>query len=88
MPKPTKFKFKDFIRTIWFCGNTRFGRCEIVPKRGSARRIELFKKENDQVPFDMFTVHEDKYVWSGDFKKAYTHLGITKQEFIKEIEKK
>lgn len=76
------------MKAIRFCGNTRFGKCNIVSKRGSASRIELFKKKNDQKPFDMFTVHKDKYVWSGDFKKAYTHLGITRQEFIKEIEKK
>lgn len=78
----TNIKFKDFIKAIEKCAVQKFEKCIITPKRGSARRIELFKKKIDKDPCEMWVVHENKYVYSDDFKKAYTKLGISKKEFL------
>lgn len=82
MPKQTRIKFKVFMKAIERCAAQRFGKCNIIPKRGSARRIELFRQKTDKNPIEMWVVHQNKYVYTWDFKKAYTKLGITKQEFL------
>ena len=64
----------------------KYEKYQIINKRGSGRRIELFKKKNDEIPCVFWVVHEDKYIWSGDLKKACFHLGINKKEFIKKAE--
>ena len=78
----TQVKFKDFMKAIEKCATQRFGKYDIIPKSGSARRIELFKEKTDKEPCEMWVVHEEKYVYSDDFKKAYTKLGISKEEFL------
>ncbi len=82
MAVQTNIKFKDFMKAIEKCALQRFEKYNIIPKSGSARRIELFKKKTDKDPCEMWVVHESKYVYSDDFKKAYTKLGITKKEFL------
>ncbi len=83
MPRQTQIKFKDFIKAIEKCAGQRFSKCNIISKKGSARRIELFRKTNDSIPCEMWVVHEDRYVYTKDFKKAYTKLGISEQAFLK-----
>ena len=40
----------------------------------------MFCKEGDLAPCKMWVAHEDKYVWSDDFKKACFNLEVTKEE--------
>ena len=55
----------------------------MIPKSGSARRIELFAKQTDVIPVTFWVIHEDKRVWSGDLKKACGHLEISTKDFKK-----
>lgn len=80
MPIQTQIKFKDFLKAVIKHGNQKFGKLKKVNKSGSARRFDLYKDENDDVPFRMWSVHESEYVYSDDFKKTYEGLGITKDE--------
>lgn len=82
----TQIKFRTFVKAIEKCANRRFGKCVIISKRGSGRRIELFKKRTDKIPCEMWVVHEARYVYSDDLKKTYTKLGINKKAFLKIID--
>ena len=82
MPKQTQIEFRDFLKAIKICADKKFGNFNIIEKRGSGIRIELFKNKDDKSHCDMWTVHRDRYVWSKDFKKAYTKLGVNKKEFL------
>lgn len=62
--------------------SSNFGKVDIDNKSGSARRIELFEKEEDEQPCNFWVVHESEYVYSDDLKKTYEGLGIDKEEFI------
>lgn len=86
MSKQTQIEFKDFLKAIRICAVKKFGKYKIIEKRGSGTRIELFKNKDDEKPCDMWTVHRDRYVWSKDFKKAYTKLGVDKKEFLDVID--
>jgi hypothetical protein len=82
VPKQTQIEFKDFLKAIVISAIRNFGKYRVIEKRGSGIRIELFKNKSDRTPCDMWTVHRDRYVWSKDLKKAYTKLGLTKEEFL------
>lgn len=82
-PIPTKIKFNDFIKTIEIISQKKFSKYNIINQSGSARRIELFRNKEDNIPTNFWVVHEDKCVWSGDFKKACLNLGVDKKEFEK-----
>ena len=43
----------------------------------------MFAKPTDKIPVVFWVVHEDKYVWSGDLKKACGQLDITTKDFKK-----
>ena len=86
MPRQTQIEFRDFIKAIEVCARQRFGRHIIKPKRGSAIRIELFRRKADKIPCEFWVVHRDKYVYTKDLKKAYTKLGVSKKEFLKIID--
>lgn len=86
MARQTQIEFKVFMKAIEKCANQRFGKHIITPKRGSARRIELFKQETDKIPCDIWVVHEDRYVYTKDLKKAYIKLGVSKKEFLDMVE--
>lgn len=83
MPKETQIKFKDFLKAVETYANNNFGKLNIIQKRGSGIRFELFNNENDNIPSEMWVVHEAKYVYTDDLKKACDKLGITKDEFEK-----
>lgn len=85
-PIPTRIKFPEFFKTIERIAVKKFNRCNIVNKGGSARRIELFSKKDDNVPCDFLVVHLDKTVWSGDLKKACEKLGVSKKEFMDTVD--
>lgn len=84
-PTPTKIKWKDFLKAIERIADKNFGRYQIKPKSGSARRIDLFKNAQDNIPCAFFVVHEDKTVWSGDLKKACLELNCSKGEFMEVV---
>jgi len=81
MVRETQIRWRDFIKAIEKCANQRFEKCDIIPRRGSKRRIELFRKETDEKPYTFWVVHEDRYVYSKDLKKACNHLEVSKKEF-------
>ena len=82
MSIPTKIKWRDFIKTVEKIANANFGKYYIISKKGSARRIELFKSEKDKIPCDFLVVHEDKVIWSDDLKKTCKALKVTKEQFL------
>jgi len=77
----TKHKFKDYIKAIKKCCEQKKISVEIYNGKGTARRFELFK-DSESCPFAFWVAHESKKVYSGDFKKAYEKLGITKEKFV------
>jgi len=83
VPIQTNIKFGIFLKAIQLCARSKGLYCSIIPKSGSARRIELFAKPTDKIPVVFWVVHEDKYVWSGDLKKACGQLDITTKDFKK-----
>lgn len=83
MPVRTNIKYKDFLKIVAKLAIKNFGKYRIIPKSGSARRFELFTDEEDTIPCNMWVIHEDKYIYSDDLKKACTNLGVTKNEFEK-----
>lgn len=84
-PIPTKIKFKHFIKAVEIIAVRKFKRVLYTKGSGSARRFDLFIKESDSLPAKMWTAHEDKMVWSGDYKKACENLGVDKNEFQKVV---
>ena len=86
MPKETQIKFKDFLKVVKTCANKKFAKFNIIQKRGSAIRFELFNNKNDEVPSKMWVVHESKYVYTDDLKKACDNLEVTKEEFEKKLD--
>lgn len=86
MSVETNIKFKDFMRAVEETASKLFWDYNIIEKRGSGIRIELFQNKTDKKPTKMWVVHKSKRVYSGDFKKAYSNLGLTKTEFLAIIE--
>lgn len=60
MSKRSQIKFGKFIMAIEKCADKYFKKCNIIPKSGSARRIELFEEEDDEVPCKMWVVSPRK----------------------------
>lgn len=83
VPIQTRILFKNFVKALEVCAEKKNIYIRIVSKPGTGRRIELFKDTKGESPFDMFVVHEARFLYSGDFKKACTVFGFTKQEFLK-----
>lgn len=81
MPVPTRIPFKKFYKAVAKIAFRKYEKCHFIPKSGSKRTIEIFKKKDDSIPAVMWAVHEDKTVWSGDLKKACRCLEVTKKEF-------
>jgi len=81
VPVQTNIEFSDFLKAIKIIASQKFKAISIINKPGSGRRIELFLRENDPFPKEMWVVHESKYVYSKDLKKACSHLGITVNQF-------
>jgi len=80
--KPTNIDFEDFKNAIDRCAKDFFNRHTIDEKRGSAIHIELFKKETDGIPCEIWTIHKDRYVYTQDLKKTYTNLGVSEEKFL------
>jgi len=81
VPVQTNIKYKDFLKVVKKLAEERFGKYRIISGSGSARRFELFTNKEDAIPCSYWVVHEDKYIYSDDLKKAYTNLSVTKEEF-------
>lgn len=82
MPIQTSIKWRDFVKTIEYFANLKFGKYFIIPKKGSARRIELFQGRSDTTPCEFLVIHQDKVVWSKDLEKTCAKLGVSEEEFI------
>ena len=90
MSVQTSIKWRDFLKTIEYFADLKFGKYSIINKPGSGRRIELFKDHKDITPCEAWVVHEDtksKVVWSKDLKKACLHLDVSVKEFTKKAER-
>ncbi len=82
MPKQTQIEFKLVVKCIKKCAAERFAKFNIIEKSGSAIRFELFEKDTDKDPISMWVMHEDKYIYTDDLKKACANLKVTKEELL------
>ncbi len=84
LSKPSRINFKDFVKAVVVFAVEKGFHCKYYPTSGSARRFDLFHKREDEVPFDMWVVHEDlreRKIYTQDLKKACDKLGVTVQDF-------
>ncbi|MEI7513187.1 MAG: hypothetical protein WCJ74_01020 [bacterium] len=90
MPKPTKYDLNKYIKAIKFFASIKFGAFECYPKGGSVYTFKLYQKKADSVPCSIWSVHVEhnkkKSIWPRDLQKAWTELGVSKEDFIKTIE--
>ena len=77
VPVPTNIKFKDYLKAVKLIVAKKFDEFSYVSKSGSARRFELRSGEK----ITMWVVHEDRYIFSKDFKQTLSNLGVTEDEF-------
>ena len=82
MPKKTQLKFSDFQKAVKKHLRNNFPKHNIVPKRGSGIRYEVFENEGDTAPSKMWVVHRDKYIHKGDLNKTLNELEITWEDLI------
>jgi len=82
MVKKNQIKFSVFLKTIKRYIDENFPKFNIINKPGSGIRFEIFNKEEDSVPSEMFVVHRDKFVHKGDLKKTSEKLGIKLEDLI------
>ena len=82
MPKKHQIKFTDFLKVTAKYIEHSFPKHNIVPKKGSGIRFELFENDRDATPSKMWVVHRDKFVHKGDLKKTCLNLGLTEEEFL------
>ena len=83
MSKPTRLKFKKFLKAVRHFAKEKFARFNEINSSGSAIRFEVFLKQDDEVPHEMWTVHRDDVVWTNDLKKTYENLCVSKEDFLK-----
>lgn len=86
MPKQTKYKYKDFLKTDELAAYLKYEKIIVSQKRGSGVRFEVFIKESDKEPHTFWVVHEDKFIYTKDLRKTCNHLQIEEKVFIKMIE--
>lgn len=85
-PIPTRIKFKHYIKAIEKIASQKYERFLYSYGSGSSRRFDLFLKKSDTIATKMWTAHEDKFVWSGDLKKACDALEFNKKDFQKLVD--
>jgi hypothetical protein len=76
VPKRIQLKFSDFQKAVKKYLDNNFPKYNVVSKPGSGIRYEIFKKEEDTVPFLMWVVHRDEYVHKRDLTKTLNNLEI------------
>ncbi|MFZ3054690.1 MAG: hypothetical protein WA091_01790, partial [Minisyncoccales bacterium] len=59
MAKKNQIKFKYFIKGLELIASKNFYNYNLIQKRGSGRRLELFKEKGDKIPCAMNVFHED-----------------------------
>ncbi|MBI2617868.1 hypothetical protein HYW58_00195 [Candidatus Kaiserbacteria bacterium] len=77
MAVPTNIKFKDYVKVVKLIAARKFDSFSYIKKRGSARRFDFIKNEKPL----MQVVHEEKYIYSKDFKQTLEKLEVTEEEF-------
>ena len=77
MPVATNIKFKDYLKVVELIAVRKFDDFYFIKKPGSARRLEFVKGETVL----MQVVHEEKYIYSKDFKQTLEKLGVSEEEF-------
>lgn len=82
MPKQTQIEFKTVVKCIKKCAVAKFANFKMIQKSGSGIRFELFENETDEVPAAMWVMHESKYIYTDDLKKACENLKVTQEELL------
>jgi hypothetical protein len=77
VPVPTNIKFKDFVRAVRLIAARKCDEFAYVKKSGSARRFDFVLNGRARIQ----VVHEEKYIYSRDFKQMLEKLEVTEKEF-------
>ena len=91
MSKPTKYGLNKYIKAIEILTVRKgFFKVSYWPNKGSKYTFHLYQQQADQAPCAMWGVHfehsKKKEIHPRDFKKAWTYLGVTEQEFLDVID--
>lgn len=92
MSKQSSYKLSDYIKAIDILSIGKFGKFIHREGKGSAYHFEIYEKETDTTPCNVWNVHyshdRKKEIWSKqDLKKAATYLCVDFDRFIETIEK-
>jgi len=91
MLKPTQYNLSDYVKAINICSIGKFEKFEHYFKKGSVYVFKLFQKSTDLEPYSVWTIHfghdKKRMIFPRDFDKAPEHLGVSHEEFLKEIDR-
>ena len=91
MSKPTKYGLSKYIKAIEIVAIRQgFKKVNHWPNKGSKYTFHLYQLETDTAPCAMWGVHFEhsrrQEIHPRDFKKAWSCLGVTEQEFLDVID--
>ncbi len=77
MPVATNIKFKDFVKVVKLIAARKCDEFSYINKSGSARRFDFVIDSKPQIQ----VVHEEKFIYTKDFKQMLAKLDVTEKEF-------